>query len=302
VTELLSILFSDVVPIFAIAAIGYVLERRISGSAKVLASLTFNVLSPSLIFVQLVTSSMSGADAGRMAAFCVLVTSIMGLVAHLAAKPLGLQGKTRTSFLLTVMFSNSGNYALPVILFAFGREALSFASVYFVTSAVVVYTVGVLIAAHDGGALTRALSNLLKVPAIYALAAALAIIVAKITVPVAVMRPIGMLGDAAIPMMLLGLGVQLRRATFPARPAPVLTATALSLLVAPVIGTALTVMLGLAGIARDTAIVVSAMPAAVVTTVLAMEFDLDSSFVTNVVFVSTLLSPLTLVFLIAWLT
>ena len=43
------------------------------------------------------------------------------------------------------------------------------------------------------------------------------------------------------------------------------------------------------------------MPAAVVTTVLALEFDLDSSFVTSVVFISTLLSPLTLVLLIAYL-
>lgn len=300
-TDLFSILFSDVAPIFAIAAIGYVLEQRISGSAKVLASLTFNVLSPSLIFVQLVTSSMSGADAGRMAAFCVLLTSTMGVVAHFGSKSLGLRGKTRTSFLLTVMFSNSGNYALPVILFAFGSEALAFASVYFVTSAVVVYTLGILIAAHNGGALTSALSHLIKVPALYALAAALVIILADVTIPVAVMRPIEMLGDAAIPMMLLGLGVQLRRATLPENPRTIVTATALSLLVAPAIGTALTVLLGLAGIVRDTAIVVSAMPAAVVTTVLAMEFDLDSSLVTNVVFVSTLLSPLTLVFLIAWL-
>ena len=43
------------------------------------------------------------------------------------------------------------------------------------------------------------------------------------------------------------------------------------------------------------------MPAAVVTTVLSLEFDLDSSFVSSVVLVSTLLSPLTLTLMIAWL-
>ena len=37
------------------------------------------------------------------------------------------------------------------------------------------------------------------------------------------------------------------------------------------------------------------------TTVLAMEFDLDSSFVTSVVFVSTVISPVTLALLIAFL-
>ena len=68
---------------------------------------------------------------------------------------------------------------------------------------------------------------------------------------------------------------------------------------APVVGAALAGLLGLTGVGRNAAIVVSAMPAAVVTTVLAMEFDLDSSFVTSVVFVSTLVSPLTLAVLIS---
>jgi predicted permease len=43
------------------------------------------------------------------------------------------------------------------------------------------------------------------------------------------------------------------------------------------------------------------MPAAVVTTVLALEFDLDPSFATSAVFVSTLLSPFTIVLVIAYL-
>ena len=80
-----------------------------------------------------------------------------------------------------------------------------------------------------------------------------------------------------------------------------MVAVALSLLVAPVIGFTLSAALGMTGIARNVAIVVSAMPAAVITTVLAMEFDLDSAFVTSVVFLSTLLSPVTIVLLIAYL-
>jgi hypothetical protein len=43
------------------------------------------------------------------------------------------------------------------------------------------------------------------------------------------------------------------------------------------------------------------MPAAVVTTIVALEFEVAPSFVTSVVFVSTLLSPLTLTAVIAWL-
>jgi predicted permease len=131
--------------------------------------------------------------------------------------------------------------------------------------------------------------------------AAFIFLITRTEIPIAIMRPIGMLSDAAIPMMLLVLGMQLQRATFPERPAAVLIAVALSLLVAPVIGLGLSTVLGMTGVARSVAIVVSAMPAAVVTTVLALEFNLDSAFVTSVVFVSTLLSPITLVLLIAYL-
>jgi predicted permease len=226
---------------------------------------------------------------------------MMGVVARLAAIPLGLERKSLSSFLLVVMFSNSGNYALPLILFAFGSEALSHASVYFVTSAILVYTIGVLIAASGGQDLGRALKGILRVPALYALIAAGILAVLQLAPPVAVMRPVGMLSDAALPMMLLILGMQLKRAMAPSQPRMVATAVALSLVVSPLIGIGLTLLLGFSGAGRSSAITLASMPAAVVTTVLALEFDLDSSFVTSTVFISTLLSPLTLVPIIALL-
>jgi len=302
VNILLSILVADVVPIFVIAAIGFLLERRLTGSVKFLSSVSFYALSPCLVFTQLVGSSMSPADIGRMSAFCVLLTVTMGVAARVTAGRLHLGARTQTSFLLTVMFSNSGNFALPVILFAFGREGLAHASIYFVTSAVMIYTVGIFIAVHGGHGFEKALSGMLRVPSLYALALAFIFLLTGTAIPLSISRPVGMLSDAAIPMMILVLGMQLRRATLPERPAAVLIAVALSLLVAPLVGITLSGLLGMTGIARSVAIVVSAMPAAVVTTVLAMEFDLDSAFVTSVVFLSTLLSPLTLVLLIAYLT
>jgi predicted permease len=190
---------------------------------------------------------------------------------------------------------------LPLIQFAFGSEALANASVYFVTSAIIVYTVGVLIAASGGQGLKHALRGTVRVPALYALAAAGLIVILKVTPPLGVMRPVGMLSDAALPSMLLILGMQLKRAVAPNRPVVVAAAVVLSLFIAPILGIGLTSLLGLTGSARSAAIVLASMPAAVVTTVLALEFDLDSSFVTSVVFVSTLLSPVTLVLLIAYL-
>jgi malate permease and related proteins len=63
----------------------------------------------------------------------------------------------------------------------------------------------------------------------------------------------------------------------------------------------LSIVLGLSEPARQAAILLAAMPTAVVTTVIALEFDLDPSFATSAVFVSTMLSPFSLVLIIAYL-
>jgi len=300
-TFLLSIFADDIVPIFAIAAVGFLLARHFDASVKTVSKVSFNALSPCLVFDQLVTSHITGSEFGRMALFCVLLTAAMGLTARLAAIPLRLDRQTLSSFLLVVMFSNSGNYALPVVLFAFGREALQYASVYFVTSAILVYTLGVFLAASGRRSVRRALVGVLRVPAIYAVVAAGVILLTHTALPLAVMRPIGMLSDAALPIMLLVMGMQLERAVMPTHPTAVAVAVALSLVVGPIVGLGLSILLGLSGPARQAAILLAAMPAAVVTTVLALEFDLDPSFVTSAVFVSTLLSPFSLVLIIAYL-
>lgn len=101
--------------------------------------------------------------------------------------------------------------------------------------------------------------------------------------------------------MMLALGMQLERAARPDRPAVVAAAVGLSLLVSPLVAFVISAFVGLAGPARQAAILQASMPAAVVTTILALEFDVVPAFVTSVVFISTALSPFTLTALIAYL-
>ena len=167
-----SIFASDILPIFILAGVGFVLARRFRAEVKTLSTVSFNALSPCLVFYQLVTAKISGAQSIRVAAFCVLLTLAIGIAARLTSLPLRLDRMTLSSFLLVAMFSNSGNYALPVVLFAFGQEALAFASVYFVTSAILIYTAGILVAASGHGSVRLAMTRLFKVPALYAVTAA----------------------------------------------------------------------------------------------------------------------------------
>jgi predicted permease len=188
-----------------------------------------------------------------------------------------------------------------VVLFAFGPEALTFATVYFVTSAVLCYTVGVFLAASGRRSVGEALLGVRRVPTIYALVAAGVVLALGVQVPAGIMRAVSLLRDASLPMMMLVLGMQLERAPRPDRPAAVAAAVVLSLLISPVVAFMVASAMGLQGPAFQAAIIQSSMPAAVVTTILALEFDLDPGFPTSVVSATTLLSPFTVTGLIAYL-
>ena len=76
---------------------------------------------------------------------------------------------------------------------------------------------------------------------------------------------------------------------------------ALKLLIGPLAGLLLASLFGLEGAARQGNVLEAAMPAAVATTVVATEYKLEPSLVTAIVFLGTVLSPLTLTPLIVYL-
>jgi malate permease and related proteins len=298
---LASIIASDILPIFAIAGAGFLLARFAGVDVRVVSRLTFFCLMPCLAFRMLITSTATGPNVVRLMVLAVVIMLAMGIVGYIAAKPLGLDGPSRRAFLMVVMFSNSGNYGLPVVQFAFGPEALTYGTILFLSSSVTTYLASAFFAGSRRGQILGALDKIWRMPSLYGVAAALIVLAIGQPVPEGVMRPITMLSDAALPVMILVLGMQLERAAWPSRPGIVIWAVGISLLVAPLVALGLTSLLGITGPARQAAVILSSMPVAVVTTILALEFGLAPEFVTASVFVSTLASPLTLAPLIAYL-
>jgi predicted permease len=301
VTLLLSIFASDVLPILLVALVGFLSARFLKADVKTLSRIIFNALSPCLVFNLLVTSRISPDEFGRMVLFSVCVILGVGLIARLVTLPFKLDRGIVSALLIVVMFSNSGNYGLSVNSFAFGQDALARATIYFVTSSILMYTVGVFLASSGQSGYRKALMGVFKIPAVYGVAAAAIVMLTHTTLPPAIMRPVELLSSAALPMMMMVLGMQLERAVQPEKPWLIGLAAVLSLVVSPLLGFGLVNVLGLSGAARQAAMIEAAMPTAVVTTILALEYNVMPSFVTNVVFVSTLLSPFTVTVLIALL-
>jgi malate permease and related proteins len=140
-----------------------------------------------------------------------------------------------------------------------------------------------------------------RLPQVYALLAVFAIRLAGWQVPEPIMEGLRLPAAAAIPMMLLLLGVQLADASIGEYWKTATVGTVLRLLIAPFIALGVAGLLRLSGPARQAGILEASMPAAVIVTLIANEYENEPKLVTSTVLLSTLLSPITLSLIIALL-
>jgi predicted permease len=142
--------------------------------------------------------------------------------------------------------------------------------------------------------LVDSIKGLVKIPAVYAVALALLFIFFQWELPLPLHRSVSLLANAAIPSMLVVLGLQLQKNHHTYNFQALSLANGMRLLGGVVVGFALAGILGLNGMAYNAGVLQSSMPTAVLSTILATEYDVEPTFVTTAVFSSTILSPLTL--------
>ena len=293
-TPLLSIFLNNLLPVFLAAGAGYLLSKYLKVSPRPLSQVILYIFGPCLVFSLLTQNNLSNTDIIRVMLFIGILIGIIGFLTWVVGKFLRLEREILAAVMLTTMFMNAGNFGLPVVNFAFGESVLGYASILFVTMSILSYTVGIIIASSGRTNFPKALLNLLKIPTIYALLLAIFFMSTNVQVPKFFDRTINLLASASIPSMLVLLGMQLKTIRLKIRIWPMILAVSMRLLISPIIAFFLTSGFGMLGPQRQAAIIISAMPTAVVTTVLATEYDTKPSFVTAVVFITLLLSPFTL--------
>jgi predicted permease len=300
VKALSAILYNNIVPVFVVISLGYTLERKLGIEIKSVSRTIFYALTPCLVFSSLVKSTVSGGEFWDIASFEILITLVVGLVAWGVARALRFNRAMESAFLLTTLYVNAGNYGLSVNQLAFGDEALARAVIYFVVSSLLINTTGVYLASRGTAKAGDALLNVFKVPIVYAVLLAILVKLMNLTVTGSpVFEAVEMVGKGAVPLMLLLLGMQLAKTSLAQGIRTASLAAFIRLVVAPLIAFPLASLLSLTGSALQACIVEASMPTAVTTTVLAIEFDARPEFVTSVVFLSTLASPITLTPIIA---
>lgn len=297
--SLVSAFVSAVLPIIAIMTLGFVLASLIDLDAEPLNTVTLYAFLPALVFHSLATTTLGGASVLRVFAAVVGFLVVMLVIGEVIGRLAGTPEPFLSAAVLAGAFPNAGFYGIPLAEFAFGPIGRTTAVLYITALAVLMYTVGVYVASRAGGhGGISAVREIYRLPLVYAVIVGFVARWLGVVPPETgtVMTTTGLVGSAAIPLMLVVLGIQLAdvevtaltRAVFP---------TVLKLGVAPAVATGFVVLLAFEDptIAR-VFILLSTTPVALTPLVLLMAYgdqpeDASASeYITTVIAVTTILS------------
>ncbi|WP_420600256.1 AEC family transporter [Neptuniibacter sp.] len=194
-------IFLTVFPLVAIVTVGFLYASKFKPDMSVANQLNIDVFTPALIFAVLSAESFDLTQYQGLAIGAIAIVLGSGLLLLPICKLLSVHPKT---FIPPMMFSNSGNLGIPLIILAFGEQALPAAIILFITENFLHFTVGIYILDHK----TKPY-ELLKIPMIVATTLGLLWSNFDIYLPKSIHTFIDMLGQIAIPLMLFSLGVRL---------------------------------------------------------------------------------------------
>lgn len=299
--ELLTILLTTIAPIILIASLGALLDRTMTIEAQSLSRVVIYMTSPCLAFYSIANSSIQAAEFGRLALFAFAALGSITLVAWLISLGLKMDRLTASGFVLSVALINGVNYGLPLNEFAFGQAGMERAIIVGIAAALYAYTMGVFLASWGRASPLQAFTNVLKVPMPYAAFLGLAVNLWQLPVPEIMMKVTRIVSGAAVPLMLIMLGIQIGRSSLQGQWRIILGASSLRLVGGAGIGLLLAPLFGMQGVTAQVAIAQSATPTAVISAILATEFNSDAQLVSSVIVLSTLLSTVTITLLLAFL-
>lgn len=280
-----------VAPVFLLAAVGFTwvrlgFEYRIT----FVTQLAMNLAIPCLIFTSLMQTqidprALTTLSLASVATYAVLSVAILGMVYALR-----LNGRTYSAPLI---FGNTGNLGLPLALFAFGDTGLSYAVVIFAIMAIWSFTFGIWLVAGAG-----ALGKVLREPLVWATLLGALFLWQGWQTPVFMTNALGLIGQMAIPMMLITLGVAVARLT-PVGIGLAIVLSALKIVVCVGLAWAVGQWFALDDVAFGVLVLQLATPVAVSNYLLAEKYGADANAVAGLVVVSTVMAVGTIPLILA---
>jgi predicted permease len=286
-----------IAPTFFAIALGYLFGRVSHSGYAALVDVAMYIAVPCLVFSSLYSSTIVIGEAAKLWASCLLILAGTLLMAWLFFR---LTRKKHSGLYLPIVLANLINIPLPILYLAFGDEGVALAVLFYIPQGLLIYSLGVYVGSGQTG-LRQGLGVMLRTPLLYAAVIGLALNLAGVPLPTVVTSSLKFMGQAAVPLMLLVLGVNVGR----------IRITDLSLtLAASVIrmggglcmGLLAVWLLGITGIPRAVVLFESAMPAAIFVSMLCTKYQNEAELVSSVVLATTLMAVPVIPVLLYFLT
>lgn len=276
---MLAKIFTTLLPVFLIAGCGALYGRFRSPDIRTLNTLNMELFVPMLVFAVLADQQAPLQDFAHLALAATVVVLGSGLLLWPLAVALKLDLKT---FLPPMMFNNSGNMGIPLMVFAFGEAALPAAVVLFIVEMLLHFSFGLYLLDPK-----TPVWRLLRLPIVIASIAGLVVNLGGVPLPAWLLETLNMLGGVSIPLMLFALGVRMLDVDFSDWKTGVLGAVACPasglILAWPMI-----YLLDLQGLQIATLWVFAALPPAVLNYMLAEQYRQEPHKVASLVLIGNL--------------
>lgn len=308
---MLDILLHNIFPIFILCGLGFLLARNFSLDIVTLNKINFYLLVPSFTFVYLYSTNIP-FDMLKVLAASVILFVLSYAAAYFVSKLMGYSSSMRNAFVNSVIFYNSGNIGVPLITLVFSSApfiagdknpylslALTVQILVLVTQDITTNTIGFFNAGRAHLKWKDSIKKILTLPAIYAIPSAFILKFLPIDLTITPFWPaLVYMKNALVPVALIILGVQISKTRIQSINLSVLSSVLLRLAGGPLLAFGIISLLSLDGVVAQSFLISSAVPTAVNTALIAVEYDNQPEFASQAVWISTLACTLTLLVVI----
>ena len=282
-----------VAPVFLLAGVGFAWVRLgFEYRIQFVTRLAMTLAVPCLIFTALMKTELDKAAIGWFVLAALAGHALLALAGAALVRVMQLE---RRSYLAPFIFGNTGNLGIPLSLFAFGEAGLGYAVAMLAVSAALSFTFGIYLVAGEGGG-----SKALREPMVWATLLGALFLWQGWQTPQFLTNALDLIGQMAIPLMLITLGVAVARLT-PGKTGLAVLLSLIKVTLSAAIGWGLGLAFGLDYTAFGVLVLQLATPVAVTSYLLAEKFEADAQAVAGMVVVSTLMSVAALPLLLSLL-
>jgi len=286
--------------LLAIVIVGYVagkLEYMGGDFDRRLSNIIIDFTCPALIL----SSTMGGTLPDRRLILPLLGISLLTYVL-LTAVAFGLprfltkKSEDHGPVGFALMFGNVGFIGYPIVGAIFGHQAIFYAAILNVVNTLAVFTIGVMLVNGGQRRMLFQPKILISSPMVAAYLAILIVTLGIDNIPDVVSQPITMIGNITVPGALLIIGSSMSRLSWRTMLGSrvVYATTAFRLIILPLFLYAIFRVIGFDSLVVNINTLIIAMPVATYGTILCLRYGRDTTLITEITFISTLLSVLTI--------